>query len=348
MDVKFLLVRPGPTFSVQDVAFGWRDGLRELGVNVADMNFDDRLDFYSSAHIDRSAGEGEWIKAFDFADAMSLANKSIESVCYEFWPDVVLVVSGHFVRPHTLALMRARGHHVVLLCTESPYEDDRQLAFCEYADTVLLNDPVNLEMFRARHPDVHYVPHAYNPAIHHPGAGTPELKSDFAFVGTGFRSRIEFFEAVDFDGLDVILGGAWVALDDDSPLVPLIAHRRDWCMDNTDTAEVYRSTRSSLNLYRREAREGEGAHADGVAMGPREVELAACETFFIRDPRPESDDVLSMLPTFSEPAEVRPLLDWWLAHDREREDVAARARAAVVDRTFRNNAEWLVRHLTKG
>ena len=119
-------------------------------------------------------------------------------------------------------------------------------------------------------------------------------------------------------------------------------------MDNTETADVYRSTRSSLNLYRREARDGDGATADGVAMGPREVELAACGTFFLRDPRPESDHVLSMLPTFHEPDEVRPLLDWWLTHDRVRERVAAHARDAIADRTFRNSAGWLLRHITKG
>lgn len=341
--MRVMLVRPGPSFSVQDVAFGWRDGLRELGVTVADVNFDDRLDFYASAHIDKSAGDGEFVKCFETHDAIHMANMSLLTVAYQFWPDVVLIVSGHFIRAETLELMRAR-HHVVFLATESPYEDDRQLDACQYVDTMLLNDPVNLERFTAVHPDTHYVPHAYRPDVHYPGEAISYLKSDFAFVGTGFPSRIAFFESVDLDGLDVVLGGAWVSLTDDSPLAPLIAHRRDWCMDNRETADVYRSTRSSLNLYRRE--HTNDAHADGVAMGPREVELAACGTFFLRDPRPESDQVLSMLPTFAEPGEVRPLLDYWLAHDREREHVTSRARDAITGRTFRNNAAWLLQHIT--
>jgi len=51
--VKVLLVRPGPSFSVQDVAFGWRDGLRDLGVDVADCNYDDRLDAFASMEMKR-------------------------------------------------------------------------------------------------------------------------------------------------------------------------------------------------------------------------------------------------------------------------------------------------------
>jgi hypothetical protein len=49
-----------------------------------------------------------------------------------------------------------------------------------------------------------------------------------------------------------------------------------------------------------------------------------------------------MLPTFSEPGEVRPLLDWWLTHDEQRADTAAAARAAVADRTFTANARRLL------
>ena len=71
-------------------------------------------------------------------------------------------------------------------------------------------------------------------------------------------------------------------------------------------------------------------------MSPREVELAATGTFYIRDPRPESDDVLPMLPTLdpSDPASLTDVLRWWLAHDDERLAAAAAARAAVADRTF--------------
>ncbi|HMI48897.1 MAG TPA: DUF3880 domain-containing protein, partial [Gemmatimonadaceae bacterium] len=229
--MRVLLIRPGPSFSVQDVAFGWRDGLRECGVTVADFNFDDRLDFYASAQIDK---DGELKHAFSRDAATRLAAKTMLAACYEFWPDVVLITSGFFVPAETVATMRSRGHKIVYLFTESPYEDDRQIQQAAFADFCIVNDPTNLEAFRRNCKDTYYVPHAYNPRRHHPGPADPDKACDFAFVGTGFPSRVEFFEAVDFEGLEVKLAGSWVSLPDESPLSPLLAHRKDWCIDNAE------------------------------------------------------------------------------------------------------------------
>jgi hypothetical protein len=80
-------------------------------------------------------------------------------------------------------------------------------------------------------------------------------------------------------------------------------------------------------------------------MGPREVEMAACGLFFLRDPRGEGDEVLPMLPTFATPEDAGEELRWWLAHDTERDRVAARALEAVADRTFTRNAQSLLRVL---
>lgn len=342
--MRVLLVQPGASFSVQDVHDGWCDGLRELGVTVADLNLGDRLALFQAAHVRR---EGEWERALPTADAaIRLAAHSILSDCYTFWPDVLIVTTGFFVPHDILDLIRSRGTKVVYLFTESPYEDDQQLARAGHADLVLLNDPTNLERFR-QVTDAYYVPHAYNPARHYSGAPVPGMESDFAFVGTGFPSRVEFFEQVDWDGIDVVLGGMWRTLTDDSPLRRYVGHDLLECVDNAITADVYRSTKTSLNLYRTEHSDHPDATGDGVAVGPREVELAACGTWFARDPRPESDDLFPMLPTFSEPGEVRSLIDWALAHDLEREEAAAKAQAAIADRTFANNARWLLNKLDK-
>lgn len=341
--MRVLLVRPGPAFSVQDVATGWRDGLTEIGVDVADFNLDDRLDFYATAHVPTEGGG--FRHAFAYKDAARRASATVKEACYDFWPDVVLIVSGFFFDPEVIQNVRAHGHKVVQLFTESPYEDDNQIRQSERVDLALINDPTNLDKFREHNPETYYLPHAYDPKKHHPGPADPDKACDFAFVGTGFPSRIEFLESIGWDGIDVKLGGNWAQLDDDSPLAPFVAHRRDWCISNNEAADLYRSCKASLNMYRREAN-GKGLE-HGWSMGPREVELAACETFFLRDPRPEGDDLFPMLPTFTRPEEVRELLDWWLSHDTAREDAARRARAAIEQHTFRSRAEWLVRHLNR-
>jgi spore maturation protein CgeB len=332
--VRVLVCRPGPHFSVADVAQGWVKGLRNAGASVLDFNFDDRLNFYASAHVPK---DGELKKAFDPAQAAMLAAKGLENAAYEYLPDVVLIVSGFFIPPAIYELLRLRGCKVVLLHTESPYEDDRQIVRAQYADLNILNDPTNLDRFREVAPTV-YLPHSFDPTIHYPRPATSWARSDFCFVGTGYPSRVEFLEQVDWSGIDAAFAGNWRDLRDDSPLRPLLAHDPAACMPNEGTAEMYASTKASANLYRTEA----SHDADGWSMGPREVELAAIGTFFLRDPRGESDEVLPMLPTFESPDDFGEKLRWWLAHDSERDEAALKAQAAVQDRTFDQTAARLL------
>jgi spore maturation protein CgeB len=112
-------------------------------------------------------------------------------------------------------------------------------------------------------------------------------------------------------------------------------------MDNTVTADLYRSAKVSANIYRKE--HSDDATADGWAMGPREVELAACGTFFMRESRPEGDALFPHHPIFGSPAEFGDLLRWWLARPELRESAASAAQAAIADRTFSNSAARLLR-----
>jgi hypothetical protein len=336
--MRVLLVHPGPHFSVSDVHDGLLKGLQQNGVTVASLNLHDRLDFYAGAHVKKGR---KWVKAFEREDAVRVASKGLLAACYEFWPDIVVVMSGFFISPETWGILARRPHHVVLWCTESPYEDDRQARPARYVDTVVMNDPTNLTAMRSVNPRTWYFGHSYDPDRHHPGPVDPDLACDFGFVGTGFPSRVEFFEKVDWSGIDARFGGNWSWLDDDSPLLPLLMHSPGNCVDNADTADLYRSSKIGANLYRKE--HSEDAHANGWAIGPREVELAACGSFFLREPRAEGDALFPQLPTFTEPGEFGDLVRWWLARPDLRETAADAARAAVVDRTFKNTAARLLR-----
>lgn len=338
MAPRVLAVHPGPDFSVADVHVGLVAGLRANGCEVVDFNLHDRLSFYSQVAVHR---DGEWRRALDTNGVIRMTAVGVEAAALEVLPDVVVFTSCLFVPAHVMDVLRARGMRVVNWFTESPYEDEGQLLRAAHADLNVLNDPTNLARFAEVAPSV-YVPAAHDPARHCWGPPLPDLASDFAFVGTGFASRIEFFEAVDWSGIDVALAGMWQATHPDSPLRKFLVHDIDECFDNEQTVDLYRSAKVSANLYRREGEEGA---APGWAMGPREVELAATGTFFLRDPRPEGDEVLSMLPTFDGPEDFVERLRWWVVRDAAREAAALAAQAAVADRTFDNNAAALLRHL---
>ena len=258
----------------------------------------------------------------------------------------MIFVSGFFTNAGLLEVIRKRNHKVVILTTESPYQEEAQLERAQFSHLNLLNDPANIHMYDELGIPAIYMPHCYRPLVHFPRVGPRPIGSaDLTFIGTAFQSRIEFFERMNLTGIDTLIAGNdWGDLPETSPLVPFVGTGLGDadCVHNTDTAELYRSSLMGLNFYRREAEE-EHVNDIAIAMGPREVEMAACGLPFLRDPREEGDRVLHMLPTFSSPEDASEQLRWWLAHDDARDKIAKTAREAIADRTFVNNARRMLR-----
>lgn len=352
------MVHPGPEFSVADVFNGWKKAFEKLGHEVKVFNTNDRLSFYSQVAIPDFKTEVppcEHCKQPMYKQAMDKENAVIASMqglthdLYEFWPHMVFFVSAFFTPAWVLDLIRERRHKLVILHTESPYQDDEQLMRAQYATLNLLNDPANLEEYAHLAPAM-YMPHSYDPDIHYPG----DVKDiDFSFIGTMFETRKHFFEEMlerwlrsgELKDLNIALGGAgWDGPHlDDSPLLRWLGHPRDEAVDNKETADIYRRTKVGINFYRREAEKGH--EGEGWAMGPREVELAACGIPFLRDARPESDEVFPFLPTFTSPEEAFDLLRWYLTHPGYRETYGRKAFEAIEDRTFDNHAAMLLKEM---
>jgi spore maturation protein CgeB len=340
--MRVMVVHPGADCSVSDVHDGIVTGLRQNGVTAESLNSNDRLYVFIHAHIpDR---HGDLVPAFSELEAVHLTSREVLADWAIWRPDVIVFVSGFFIAPDILQALRRLPVHLVLWATEAPYEDDKQLAVAPLFHTVILNDPLTIDAYRKVQPRTWYLPHSYDPKRHRPGRPRREFVSDFGWVGTGFPSRVEFLEQVDFDGIDVCLGGNWQFIED-SPVNRWVRnpHGRKWMLNN-ETIAVYRSAKAGANFYRKENTSGV---ENGWAMGPREVEMAATGCFFLRDPRGEGDELFPMLPTFDGPADFGDKLRWWLAHDDERAAAAQAARAAIADRTFKQTTAQFLRLLSE-
>jgi spore maturation protein CgeB len=345
---RILIVHPGPDFSVADVYRGWVKSMRKLGhqIMVYNTNELDRLTFYGNVVFQNKEvkpcehGYGPVRQAMVDPEMIAqMATKGLFETCYTFWPDVVFFVSAFFQAGQTLEILRRRGHKIVMLHTESPYQDDEQMMRGAYANLNLLNDPTNFEQWKSVGPCA-YIPHSFDADVHFP-VYPRDYSIDFSFIGTSFVSRLKFFNDMNFDGIDTVFGGnGWDTVPPEyQHLWRYLGHLPTECVDNTETARIYRMTKVGLNLYRREGEEKQ--QGKGWAMGPREVEMAACGMFFIRDARPESDEVFPMLPTFSSAAEAEELIRYYKDHDAEREDLADQALNAVQDRTFDSQCEFV-------
>jgi len=106
--MRWLIVHPGPNFSVADMHNGWAEALRGLGEQVMEYNLDQRLTLFDYALVPDEGipadvqGRRAVRKAFTFDQATELAADGLLGACYRWWPHVVLCVSAFFIPPFTL------------------------------------------------------------------------------------------------------------------------------------------------------------------------------------------------------------------------------------------------------
>lgn len=357
--MKIIAAHPGPAYAVHDVHAGWVEALMGQGHQVAEYNLGERVGIYNGAlveltpestreHILVHMEDGRAVKlrkAFDGKTALLLANNGLYSTLYRLDPDLLFVTHAKFYDPEIFQLARKKGTKVVVHHTECPYEDEMsQIEMAANADINLINDPTNLDKFREVNPKTYYFPHSYRPGFHEKRKSIKKFVSDVVFVGTGFPSRQRFMEQIDWTGLYLFLAGNWPFVKESDQLAKFAAGYS--CLDNDETVYAYSSSKIGMNLYRKESDPDEQmGDISGWSCGPREIEMAACELFFLREPRGESDELFPMLPSFTAPEEASDLIRWWLSHDDLRQEKAALARASIADRTFKNRAVELMQLL---
>ena len=172
--MRWLLIHPGPDWSVADVFNGWSEALTGLGETVEEYPLDAALRFYNSALAPTGkvlpCGCHETRQYLDRDQAARLALDPILAAANRFWPDVILCTSG--VLPPAVAPgdpPRPPATRSSSSPRNRPYQDDYQLKVAQYADLTLLNDPVNIEpvpghrprrVHAARLPGAHPLPAA--------------------------------------------------------------------------------------------------------------------------------------------------------------------------------------------
>ena len=341
--MKILVAQPGASMSTSDVAIGLMAGLRAGGHTVWEYALDSRIE-RSGAWLTYCWRKGnKSVPKPTPNDILYHAGCELVTRALRVQPDVVIVVSGMYLHPDVLVLMRRAGLKVAILFTESPYDDEQQARLLPWCQLAWTNER------RSASPTVRYLPHAWNPEVHWPGAPSDDSvpAHDVVFVGTGFQERIDLLAAVDWTGIDFGLYGYWEMLRKNDPLR---AHLRGGYVENGYASMLYRRAKVGLNLYR--TSKGFGKDAPRIApvqaesLNPRAYELAAAGCFTVSDARAEIPEVFGeLVPTFSAADELRPLLERWLGDDEARRAACARLPGAVAAHTWQQRARQVTSDL---
>lgn len=351
--LRLLLVDPGASTSTADVFTGLKTALaRRPELAVEEYNLSGRIVIQSQTlgHLFKAARRRDPSCPEPTPDDVILrATRDLPWALWRHSADWLVIVSGMFVHPDYLALLKWYGFtNVALLLTESPYDDDRQLRLLPFCRLAWTNERTSVTALANPHSAIRYLPHAYNPAVHYQAPPLEETPAhDVVFVGTGFQERIEILAAVPWAtlGIDLGLYGNWDYLGGRHRLRRYVRGEE---VSNEFATSLYRKAKIGLNLHRQSMGWGKDAPrvAAAESLNPRAYELAACGCFTISDARAEvAERFGDLVPTFQDPAELGPLLVRWLADEAGRARMTAALPEAVAAESWDTRAAQVSRDL---
>jgi spore maturation protein CgeB len=304
--MRILVGYPPSDFSVGDMVRGYLSAFRAAGHEVRE-----------SSPLKTDMPKRQMVAERIFLDAIY------------FRADLVVLICGIAFDPLLLQLLKHGDFRTVVLHTESPYEDDAQTAWSAHYPGML---NCTHEKVSAQRYGWTYVPHAFDPAVHQQVPADPDEACDVLLIATGWQSRIDLLEQIDWTGVRLVLRGTWARLRPDSPLR---AFYRPGPVMNADTPRLYASASICLNVHR--------GDPDAVSLNPRAYELAACGAFQISDARQELRALFGgSVPTFRTAQELSGLVQHYLAHSEERRALADVARQQIRRETFDRRVETVL------
>lgn len=343
---RILLIHPAADFSTKDVSIGIRAGLIAEGHEVKDYGLSRRL---NESQLGIAAASGSTPEQVDPIQMVGRACEGIPYAAIHHRADWALFVNGAGLHPGALVALRQIGVRVAGWFTEAPYEtdDDRELHHTRFVDLAFTNDRSSVPAFQAvldqhgRDRGAVYLRHAFNPAIHTPPLEPlPDAdRCDCLFIGSGFLERQYQFECVDWDGIDLRLGGLWWGLTRPHFLCDYV--RWDGPLPNPDVARLYGGAKIILNPHR--------FHPNAESANPRVYEAAAIGAFCLSDYRAEIEDVFGdSIPMWMPgvPYQLGALVRRFLADPEQRQNRAAEAQRRVQSETFAHRARTIIQAMT--
>jgi spore maturation protein CgeB len=257
-----------------------------------------------------------------------------------------------FLHPDIFVMMKRAHLKVFVLFTETPYDIEKELVVAKLVDGCWTNERSSVGTFQAVNEHSGYLPHAWHPERHQVGSqpGDEDVAAhDVVFVGSAFRERVDWLNAIDWTGIDLGLYGSWESLSSRHRLREFVKGNQ---IDNATTAALYRRAKIGLNLYRTSVGFGKNTphitHAE--SLNPRAYELAACGAFHLSTHRAEVAEVFGhRVPTFTtsdnsfhQAHDASTLIRAWLHDDSNRMALASQLPACVAESSWRTRATTVI------
>ena len=276
------------------------------------ISFDDRNFIFPG----RLRQRAPFIQKWD----LNRINDKLIAAAFENSPDLCLISGGHRIFPGTILKIKERGILTALWTIDCPLDFEPILEAAPFYDFVFCGGTEAQELLlQSGLGDTHWLPFACDPDLHKPVNVSKEERtkwgSSVTFVGSFYSNRQKVFESI--SDLDLkIWGPGWNRLPKDSLLrpqarsAPLALHewRNIYCSSPIVSVVHYRDNQIPCHQ-----------------ASPKVYETLACKSFLLVD---NQKDVQSLfedkkhLVIFKDDKDFRSLVDYYLRHDEEREQIA--------------------------
>lgn len=215
----------------------------------------------------------------------------------------------------------SRVYKVLLLGDDEHYFDTLHRYYAPFFDVVLTTNP-ECERYRQYGAEPIFLPGAFSPAVFNPG--TDRRKSyDVSFIGAMDKvGRAPYADALKRAGIEIHLFGAGTAAG---------------IVSQDQVVEIYRRSRINLNFtggaLRTPLERDPAANRHVRQLKGRMPKIALCGSFVLSQEAPGIDRLFKVgeeIDTFETESQLVEKVRFYLAHDAQREAMAARAHARAL------------------
>ena len=266
-------------------------------------------------------------------------------------PDIAIVLDGLQFDVAQVDEMRRIGIRTAIWFTDDPYYTDLTGPIALHYDDVFTLELTCVDFYRRLGcSSVHYLPLGTYPAEFRPRNPGREKRHDICFVGSGYQNRLALFDQITgyLATKDALISGIWWERLKDFKLLADKIELGRW-MGPTETADTYNGAKIVINMHRShddKTFNNNSAAIPAISPNPRTFEISACATLQLTDVR---DDLSSFytpgldIETYSSPQEMIDKIEYYLAHEQQRRDIAMRGMYRTMrEHTYQRRLEAML------
>jgi spore maturation protein CgeB len=273
---------------------------------------------------------------------LSGINDGLVRTARKFNPDVYIASGGQRISSSSIDRIKGRGVKTVLWVIDWLPDPDWLRAVAPHYDFIFAGGTEAIGSLKnSGIKDLHWLPFACDTDHHHPVAvfskDREKYGHDIAFVGSYYPNRMKILE--EMADLDVgVWGPGWQNVPAASPLAKRVKGTGNIKPD--EWVKILCNAKIVIAIH------FQGGEAPCYQASPKVYETLACGKFLLVDDQPDVKTLFEdgkHIVVFKDAKDLRDKLNYYLAHDAEREAIAAGGYSEVVKKhTYRRRIEEMI------